>query len=137
MGLVIRGALHSLAVAGLLAPGLAVAAQEEDPITLPSGLEAQFHEMIWDEPGQGLVYRFRFVAQAFSQDAPFESLMADLEFLCNSYAIPRLATIGPVPNQVIISLADKRSEFGQYNPDVAQVFEAYRIENDTCIWEVF
>lgn len=109
-----------------------------DEMVLPSGLAAEFHEMLWDRPGQGLVYRFRFVAPAFDPGGDVEVLMADLEHLCTNYALPRLAeNTGPQPNQLIISLADKPSEFGVYNPDVVQVFEAFSVENGACIWEMF
>ncbi|QGY00315.1 hypothetical protein EI983_05660 [Roseovarius faecimaris] len=106
-------------------------------VSLPSGLEAELQEMLWDRPGQGLVYRFRFVAPAFEQTDDVERTMTDLEHLCTHFALPKLANTGPLPNQIIISLADKPSEFGQYDENVVQVFEAFRVENDTCIWEVF
>jgi len=54
-----------------------------------------------------------------------------------TYALPRLSNIGPQPGRVVISLADRPSEFGVYDPAVIQVFEAYRSEVDTCIWEMF
>ena len=106
-------------------------------LVLPSGLEVELQEMLWDRPGQGLVYRFRFVAPAFEQTNDMDQVMGDLEYLCTSYALPKLADTGPLPNQVIISLADKPSEFGQFDPSVTQVFEAYRVEDGACIWEMF
>ncbi len=107
-------------------------------LAVPSGLEVELQEMIWDQPGQGLVYRFRFVAPAFAADEDMDRTMADLEHLCNAYALPKIAdNTGPKPNQIIISLADKPSKFGQFDADVAQVFEAYRIEDGACIWEMF
>ena len=63
--------------------------------------------------------------------------MTDLEYLCNSYAVPRLSNIGPQPRQIVISIADQASEFGVINPDVTQVFEAYRLDQGGCIWEMF
>lgn len=114
-----------------------ITAGEEDVLTLPSGLEVHLQEMLWDRPGGGLVYRFRFVAAEFTGDGPFGAVMTDLEYLCTQFALPKLANIGPQPSQIIISLADKPSEFGVYDPDVTQVFEAYGVKNGTCIWEVF
>ena len=116
----------------------AVAAEGADSVVLPSGLGAHLQEMLWDRPGGGLVYRFRFVAPEFTaEEVDFDVLRADLEHLCNAFALPRLAAVGPVPSQVIISLADRASEFGVIDPDITQVFEAYSIENGSCIWEVF
>ncbi|SLN64535.1 hypothetical protein PEL8287_03559 [Roseovarius litorisediminis] len=138
----ITGAL--LAAAGVTAGALWMGggqkpvALADQGILLPSGLEAELQEMLWNEPGSGLVYRFRFVAPAFKGgDGDFDQLRADLEYLCNEYALARLSNLGPVPRQVIISLADRPSEFGVADPNVTQVFEAYSIENDTCIWEMF
>lgn len=119
-------------------PALAQDEAKEERIVLPSGLQAELQEMLWDRPGGGLVYRFRFVASEFTgADDAFDTAMADLEFLCNSYALPRVAGTGPQPGRIIISLADRPSEFGQFDPDVTQVFEAYTVENGACIWEMF
>ncbi len=137
----IRALLHVISTGFVLLAALPVLAQlapkEEKPLFLPSGLEAELQEMLWDRPGGGLVFRFRFVAPGFTGEEVIEAVSLDLEFLCNTYALPRLANTGPNPSLVIISLADKPSEFGIYDAGVTQVFEAYRVENDTCIWEVF
>lgn len=132
----IRTGLH--VVFALMAAFLMAAkSAAEEPIVLPSGLDVEFHEMLWNRPGQGLVYRFRFVAPEFVETDDFDMVMTDLEFLCTEFAIPRLANTGPMPNQVIVSLANQASEFGRYNPDVTQVFEAYRIQGNSCVWEMF
>ncbi len=110
---------------------------KEVVVALPSGLQAEFHEMLWDRPGRGLVYRFRFVAPQFEKTDDVDMVMADMQHLCSYYALPKLANTGPMPGQVIISLADKPSEFGQYDPDVTQVFEAYSVKDGSCIWEMF
>lgn len=111
-------------------------AGDEAVVSLPSGLEAQLQEMLWDRPGGGLVYRFRFVAPEFTGEESFEVQSVDLEFLCNDFAIPRLADIGPLPSRIVVSLADRSSEFGQFDPDVAQVFESFSLDGETCIWEM-
>ena len=64
-------------------------------------------------------------------------MTADLEWLCTEYALPRIADIGPRPGRVVISLADRPSTFGVHDPDVVQVFEAFRPEDGTCNWEMF
>ena len=116
----------------------AVWASDAETVVLPSGLEAYLQEMLWDRPGGGLVYRFRFVSPAFSAgDDAFDAVRVDLEHLCNAFALPRLSNVGPVPSQIIISLADRESEFGVIDPDVTQVFEAYSVRNETCAWEEF
>lgn len=60
----------------------------------------------------------------------------DVVWLCQSWALPRVAGSGPRPSQIIISLADRRSEFGTYDPEVLQLFEAFKIptDKDSCEW---
>ena len=132
---------HIPAMALVLAIASPATAQQdkakEERLVLPSGLEAVLQDVVSDRPGQGLTYRFRFVAPEFTGKEEFDSIMADLEYLCMSYARPRLPTLGPKPRQVVISLADRPVDFGVIDPDVAQVFEAYRVEDGTCIWEMF
>jgi len=128
-----------------LGAGLILGMDEEDSklptgksaMILPSGLEAHLQEMIWNAPGEGLAYRFRFVAPEFEQTEDVEKVMSDLHHLCTEYAVPRLSEIGPAPGQVVVSLADQPSEFGTYNPDVTQVFEAFELQDGACIWGVF
>jgi len=132
---------HIPAMALVLAlAGPAMAQQDkakEERLVLPSGLEAGLQDVLSDRSGQGLTYRFRFVAPEFTGKEEFDSIMADLEYLCTAYAIPRLPNLGPKPRQVVISLADRPVEFGVMDAAVPQVFEAYRVEDDTCIWEMF
>lgn len=116
------------------------AAAQEEALQLPSGLVATAQEVLTDRPaGGGLVYRFRFVAADLDAAAVSdpERVATDLEWLCTHYAIPRIAQTGPKPGRVVISLADKPSEFGVYASDVTQVFEAFSLKGDACIWEVF
>ncbi|WP_297780910.1 DUF6497 family protein [uncultured Roseovarius sp.] len=127
-----------------LSAGLALAqgaAAQEEALPLPSGLVARIQEVLTDRPGVGLTYRFRFVADGFEgvseEEAELETVLADLIWLCESYALPRLANTGPTPAQVVISLADRPSEFGVFDPTVIQVFEAYRPQDGACIWEMF
>lgn len=132
------GRAVALSVALAFAQG---AAAQEEALPLPSGLTARVQEVLTDRPGLGLTYRFRFVAEGFGgvgdTDAQLETVLADLVWLCESYALPRLANTGPIPAQVVISLADRPSEFGVFDPDVIQVFEAYRPQEGACIWEMF
>lgn len=112
---------------------------QDGALRLPSGLEARLQEVLTDQrAGGGLTYRFRFVAEGLEGgDAALEQVMADLEWLCNEYALPRIANIGPQPGRVVISLADRPSTFGVYDPGVVQVFEGYSPDADRCNWEMF
>lgn len=101
----------------------------------------EFVEVIRDIRGpEGLTWRFRFVAPEISRDegsVEFEQASADMEFLCRDFAIPRLPTAGPRPQQVIISLSAENVEFGAINPEITQFFEAYSIKGETCVWAGF
>lgn len=131
-----RGAAYLLAL-GLAQPAYSQDETKEERLVLPSGMTAQLQEMLWDRPGNGLVYRFRFVAPDFTGAEDFVLLSADLEYLCNAYAMPRLAETGPTPGRIVVSLADKPSEFGEFDPGVTQIFESFSVKDRTCIWEMF
>lgn len=108
------------------------------PITVPSGQPVQFFESLLDRPAMGLTARFRFVAPQLPQklaDLGYEQLEADMAYLCDTYALPRLA--GPVPSMIVISMSDRAVEFASTEADVTQVFEAYRPSGDICEWEAF
>ncbi|SLN49426.1 hypothetical protein AQS8620_02109 [Aquimixticola soesokkakensis] len=107
---------------------------------VPSGQPLTFYEVITDAPAMGLVYRYRFIApqlRALLMTHSYEALEADLAHLCRSYALPRLSNVGPRPSQLIISLSEAETPFGEANPNIEQVFEAYSIDGDTCVWEPF
>lgn len=109
-----------------------------EPITVPSGQPVEFFESLLDRPGMGLTARFRFIAPELPQTLErmaYEALEADMAYLCATYALPRIAV--PVPSTIVISLAERATEFGSVEPDVAQVFEAYLPAGDTCEWEAF
>lgn len=106
-------------------------------VTLPSGLEANLQEVRNERTGDGLVYRFRFVADAFTGTEDFEQQSADLEYLCTDHAAQQLKNLSPAPSKVIVSLADQPSEFGVFNPEVVQIFESFSFEDGACIWEMF
>ena len=119
---------------GQVSPGDAAA------IALPSGQAVTLIETIWNAPGpDGLVTRFRFLAPAINPDlgaVDFEMAAADIAWLCQNYALDRVVQMGPLPAQVVVSLSDRLVPFGETAPDAVQFFEAFRIENGTCIWEV-
>ncbi|SHH28996.1 DUF6497 family protein [Marivita hallyeonensis] len=108
-------------------------------LEVPSGQPVTFHEMLWDRPGGGLIYRFRFIAPEIGAEGrEYEDVEADMEHLCETFAIPRVeTTTGPKPKQIVISFSQSEIEFGEASPDVTQFFEAYRIENGSCILEFF
>ncbi|NIY78171.1 acetolactate synthase [Celeribacter sp. HF31] len=111
---------------------------EAQDLTVPSGQPVEFFETVMDQPAMGLTARFRFLAPElprYLKDLSYEELEADLSALCVGYALPRLGT--PEPAMIVISLSEAPTEFGSPDPDVAQVFEAYRPVDGVCEWEAF
>lgn len=110
-------------------------------IPVPSGQAVSLQEVIWNEPGpMGLTLRFRFVAPAIAAGTgtvDSETASADMAALCQSFALPRISDFGPQPAQVIISMSDQPVPFGESAPEITQFFEAFRIEDGACVWEMF
>ena len=61
----------------------------------------------------------------------------DIVWLCQEWVLPRIANPGPRPRLIVISLSDKNTPFGSYDPDALQLFEAFSLSKDRmrCIWE--
>lgn len=106
-------------------------------LKVPSGQAVTLQEVIWNVQGVlGLTLRFRFVAPDLAA-LDVETALADMQALCDTFAVPRSTDFGPAPRQIIISMADAALPFGEAAPDAVQYFEAYRIENGACIWEIY
>ncbi len=108
-------------------------------VAVPSGRAVVFAEMI-HEPGapMGPTWRFRFVADGIGADSAasgFEGIAADMDFLCNAYAIPRLPARSGAGARIVVSLSAEPVEFGAARPEIAQFFEAYSTDGARCIWE--
>ncbi|WP_318336942.1 DUF6497 family protein [Defluviimonas sp. D31] len=110
-------------------------------IVAPSGQEVTALDVIRSAPGpEGLTLRFRFLAPAIGREeggVSAEAAQADMAWLCETYALPRLPEIGPQPAQIVISLADRPVPFGEVAPDATQFFEAFSRDGDRCVWEAF
>ena len=94
-------------------------------------------DVITNVPGNGLTYRFRFLAPHISGEVDFLTVETDMQFLCDSFALPRISAIGPQPRQIVITLLDRPVVFGEMSPEATQFFEAYRPEPTGCVWENF
>lgn len=124
--------IRALLVALALAAHPARAQQPE--IALPSGRIVMLHDVIVEADAQ----RFRFLEPDLAMVidfVPYDALEADMHYLCETWALDHLD--GATPALIHISIADRPVEFGTQDPEAAQVFEAYRPEGDTCIWEGF
>ena len=106
-------------------------------IPVPSGQVMRHADTVQSVEADGTVYRFRFVAPAIAGQGESDATLADMQALCDDYALPRIPEGGPQPSKIVISLSDRPIPFGQSDPKVTQYFEAYRIENGKCVWEYF
>ncbi len=119
-------------VFGATLPGPALAT-EAAPLTLPSGLAVALMEILEDE-ALG-VLRFRFLARGLGEGAfDLRALKADVDFLCQTYALPHTQAHPTGLTEVVISLSSEPIPFGEIAPDVVQIFHAYRIDGGRCRW---
>lgn len=60
----------------------------------------------------------------------------DVMWLCDNVVLKEALKTGKRPRQIVISLADRESPFGSYDPDVLQLFEAFSVPptRDICEW---
>lgn len=118
---------------------IAVAAPlRADPVPVPSGQGVELLELIKDP--DGLTWRFRFVAPAIARDTGMidqQTALEDIHALCETYVAPLLLDAPEDPDQIVISMADRATVFGEAAPDVTQYFEAYRVEATDCMLESF
>lgn len=132
------------ALAAILLLGATALLPQGAPVAVPSGMAVSFYEMLWDDSGQGPVYRLRFVAPGIANDPgatdpgpDYDTLSTDMEALCNDVAVAATDGVAPVPARIVISLMAAPTAFGQASMDVRQVFEAYSLDDGLCIWEAF
>ena len=71
------------------------------------------------------------------QGVAFDQVEPDFLYLCETRALRELRDAGEQVDQIIISLADRETEFGSTSAVATQYFEAYTVENGACIWEGF
>ncbi len=113
----------------------------EEAIAVPSGQTVTLLDVITNIPGpDGLATRFRFLAPQIARDAGLvdaETAAADMDFLCENFALAKIAEMGPQPAQIIISMSDTDVPFGEARPDATQFFNSYSIEDGSCVWDVY
>lgn len=110
-------------------------------ITVPSGQAVRLLDVITDAAGpDGLTVRFRFLAPGVARKGgtvDAETAGKDMDALCQDYALPRVANIGPQPAQIVISMSDRDLPFGETHPEATQLFNSYSIADGLCVWDMF
>lgn len=107
---------------------------------VPSGQVVALHEVLIDDVNAQDWLRFRFIAPQIARedgDITYAQAGPDMEHLCQTMALPYMSEYDLSADMIIISLSDQVTEFGATNPEATQFFDAFRVENHTCIWEAF
>lgn len=103
---------------------------------VPSGLSVRLHEVLFTDT----TARFRFIAPDVARElnaVAYADIADDFAYLCSQNAVPALEKAQRSVDEIVISIADRVTEFGQADPDATQFFEAFTVENATCIWKEF
>ncbi len=113
----------------------------DEVIEVPSGQKVTLLDVITNVPGPaGLAARFRFLALGIARNGgtvTAEVAGTDMDWLCQHYALGRIANAGPQPAQIIISMADTDVPFGESQPEATQFFNAYSVKDGLCVWQLF
>lgn len=118
----------------LSAPALA----EGERLTVPSGQPVHLLEYVDETATEDAIFRARYLAPDLAEmSEAFETVLNDMEHLCNRQAIPNVVAAGLSPARIVVSLSAEPLELGVIAPEVAQVFESYTLDDNTCIWELY
>jgi hypothetical protein len=125
----------------ILAVMLLAACQEDPPagdaVTVPSGRELSLIEIVTNAPGpSGAAARFRFLAPGLTKD-DVVAASADMQALCDGFALPRIDGMVPAPQEIILSFSAEAVPFGEAAPDTVQFFESFSVATDACVWEPY
>ena len=135
----LKGERMALAVA--LAAALSVGVQPAAADPLPSGQMVELIESILEaQPNGDTWLRLRYLAPAIAPGpgaVGFDTAADDMLALCRRDGLAMLQESSAAIALIVVSLADRRLAFGTSDPDAVQYFEAFRPENDDCIWEEF
>lgn len=92
-------------------------------------------EALWDEVEARL--RLRFLRPDLATVEDLSALEPEMAALCEGVGLPLIAAEGWQAREIVVSIADRPLPVGVFDPEVLQIFEAYRPEDATCIWEEF
>ena len=95
-------------------------------------------EVLVEELGGETWLRFRFIAPQIAKGPEaiaYDLAAPDMEHLCAVVALPYMTEHALAGQVIVVSLADRPVEFGAADPEATQYFEAFRAQDDACIWE--
>ena len=98
---------------------------------VPSGQILTLHEIVREEA----TMRWRFLAPGV-RALSIETVLEDMQAICDGFVVPRLEP-GEESREIVVSLMDRIVPFGESDPEARQHFEAYRVQDGLCMWEVY
>lgn len=107
-------------------------------LEVPSGQKVALQEVLVEDIGGETWVRFRFLAPDIARKGggvSYEQAAPDMAHLCAELALPYLREYALEGQMIVISLADRATQFGVPDPEATQFFEAYRPDGEACIWE--
>lgn len=128
--MMLRASLTMLLMTGAIA-------QAQD---VPSGQPVTLHEALIDDVNGQNWLRLRFIAPQIARSTGtigYEVAEADIAHLCRHVGLPYAQEYDLRPHTIVVSLMDRAVEFGTQDAEATQFFDAFVIENGTCIWEAF
>lgn len=105
---------------------------------VPSSQSVTLHEVLVDMVNGENRLCFRFVAPSVGADkgkVSHDDVAKDIEHLCAAVVVPYIAEYDRQSDLIVDSIADQKTEFDETSPDATQLFEAFSVQNDICIWE--
>lgn len=126
--------MRAVVFASILAAAPALAQE------VPSGQPVTLQEVLIDAVGAETWLRFRFLAPEIAREGgsiDYDKAAEDIVHLCSFLALPYVAEYDLNGDVIVISLADRATEFGVPDPDATQFFEAFRPVDNICILEDF
>lgn len=108
-------------------------------IPVPSGLAVRLIDVLADENGpRGYTLRFRFLVPELPGAVTQTDMLAlDMHQLCQTFARPLAEKMQIYPAQFVISLADREVPYGETAPDAVQLFDAFILQDDACVQDLF
>jgi hypothetical protein len=131
--------VEQAAVSALALCGAAQAFAQDAPLILPSGVQASYYDIIWDEDLS--VIRLRYVVPQLAEPeslyhADALRVFEDMEWLCETQMQNVFAAGEDAREQgwesVVVTLMDRPIEFGMRDAEIFQLFEWFSLSMDGC-----
>ncbi|KIT16079.1 hypothetical protein jaqu_23510 [Jannaschia aquimarina] len=107
---------------------------------MPSGQALVLWEILWEKvEGQEDVQAvLRFIAPGVAREGgtvDAEAAMLDMDWLCETHAMPLASMSYARSDMVIVNLMDRPVARGETDPNATQYFGVYRIADGGCLPE--